>query len=177
MALQRTSRIVGQALVLSVIVLVVLAVGGLALWHGQGGRLLSVQTGSMVPAIWPGDAVLVRQAPLSQINSGDIISYVSPLHPGLIITHRVERVDAASGTVVTKGDKAALADPAVPIASILGRVDYLVPKLGYGLDLLHHPLGLIIGVYLPALWIVAAEAHRLARHYAGQYYRLYGYRC
>jgi signal peptidase I len=129
--------------------------------------VLSIQTGSMMPTLRPGDAVVVSRASTAGLRCGDIISYHSPTNPGITITHRLQRVEPANGWLITKGDAASQPDSAFPPRLLVGRVVAVGPGLGRVLDDLHRPLGLALGVYLPAAGLVGAEGWRLWRSIAG----------
>jgi len=142
--------------------------------RSQGQLILSVQTGSMSPAIRPGDAVFVQQRP-KQMNVGDIISYRSQQNPDVIITHRVVAIDRVRGRITTKGDALDTADPAFSSDRVVGLVVHTIPLAGYGFSFVRHPLGLAVVVYTPAIILILSEIRRLMRHYAHQRYVLYYY--
>lgn len=70
-----------------------------------GFRMMIIKTGSMTPALQPGDLVVTRYEPITGIRPRDVVTY---FHPGLHahVTHRVVKVHARSGLVevTTKGD-------------------------------------------------------------------------
>ena len=77
--------------------------------------------------------------------------------------------------MITKGDNTPRNDKPLPMSQIIGKVDYKVAYLGYGLNFLRSPAGLITAVYLPALLIIVLELKRLATHYTKPTYRLLSY--
>lgn len=154
---------------LILISIVCLSLGGLVLWKAEGLRLYSVQTDSMVPALQPGDlAISVKPA---RLQSGDIISYRSSNNSSQIISHRLIKTFLRKGYVIAKGDNLNYPDPAVPYSSITGKTIKVIPKMGYAINTLRSPAGLIGLVYLPALALAAYELSRLAGHIN---YRPYG---
>ncbi len=136
-----------------------LSLGGLILWKTQGLRFYSVQTDSMRPALQPGDLAISIKP--SRLQSGDIISYRSSSNSQQIVSHRLVQTFPGKGYVITKGDNLTYADPAVPYSSITGKTIKIVPKLGYAVNVLRSPAGLIGLVYLPALALAAYELSRL----------------
>ena len=76
---------------------------------------------SMVPALWPGDELLVRALPLAEPSRGDLLLFV---RDGRLCTHRlVDMLDqAGAARLVTRGDAALQCDPPVAPSEILGRV-------------------------------------------------------
>src|SRR5690606_21551192 len=71
-----------------------------------GLRGLSVQTGSMEPAVRPGDLVLVHKVAADTIQTGDIITFANPQNKRETITHRVKSVIRDGGPIrfITQGD-------------------------------------------------------------------------
>ena len=132
-----------------------------------GSKLMSVQSGSMVPAIKKGDLVSVQRIPTRELRVGDVITYASAEDPTVTVTHRIVALTGdMTGRVVTQGDANEVADQAVYPAQIIGRVDHTVPYAGFMVDAIRHPLGLIAIIYLPALIVVIAEIRNLTRHFA-----------
>jgi signal peptidase I len=79
-------------------------------------RLPAVGT-SMVPAIHPGDLLLIQRVSLKEISQGDIIVYAQR---GVLMVHRVVRVDRPY--LITRGDRALRNDPKVRPRELIGRV-------------------------------------------------------
>jgi|GEM_PF-726009 len=149
---------------IAVIGLTGLAVSALA----HGAKFLSVQSGSMVPTLHKGDLVFGNRVPVRQIAVGDIVTYTNPhLLNGQPITHRVIQTPTmANGNhFVTKGDANPAADPPIAGRNIIAQTHGHVPYLGYLVDFIRKPLGLILLIYLPALTVIVAEIRRLMQYY------------
>lgn len=142
----------------------------LATVHWRGCKLMSVQTASMLPAIRPGDALVVAPVSVGQLGLGDIISYQSPRNPSVIISHRLVAIDKRTGWITTAGDALPVPDPKFPSRLVVGRAIAVAPKLGVIIDALRRPIGLALAIYLPATFIIVAEGRRLARAYARAFY-------
>lgn len=149
---------------------------GLLYLQTSGAKLLSVQSGSMSPALHKGDLVVVRPVPKGQLAVGDVVTFANPANKRQTITHRVVALPADKpSTVITKGDANATPDKPVPIKAVLGKVTRHAPLAGFAMDLVRKPVGLAIIIYLPALVIVADEWRRLNKYYQKQRpYRLPG---
>jgi len=82
---------------------------------------LVVLSGSMEPAIEPGDIVLVEDVPIEEIEPGDVVTFQS--HPGseTTYTHRVVDVttDKRGTVLTTKGDANEQLDPMQTDADML----------------------------------------------------------
>ena len=174
MAAVRIVYAVIRALSLVLISGALLAAAGLAYARISGHAIYSVQSGSMSPAIERGDAVIVGKSS-ADLGVGDIVSFTTPEYPGVIVTHRIMQIDKAAGRLITKGDVAGRADKPVPTGQVIGTTDRIVPYLGYGLDFLRRPAGLVVVLYLPAFVLASGELKRLARQYERRYYRLHTY--
>ncbi len=146
----------------SLIVMFMMPVGG---W-----KALNVLTGSMKPAIQPGDLVLVHRVPTSEIKPGDIVTYTSLANSRQTITHRVvsKQVIDRLPTITAKGDANDRADAPIPTGRIVGRVAMTVPAAGYLLALLHNPIILLALVVIPGLVVIWAEVRNLRRIFATQ---------
>lgn len=141
----------------------------------KGDQLLSVQTGSMVPVFYPGDAVATRKVTLEELLVGDIVAYRSRDNPKVLVSHRLVSINHVTGKLITHGDALELQDVPFPASQVVGTVYKVVPNAGMVLDWLHKPVGLIIAVYIPAAFILGGEAKRLAKQYNKPYYQLYSY--
>ena len=78
-----------------------------------GEAALGMKTGSMHPAINPGDLVLVQQVDPKSVHVGDIITFRRPNDPSEIYTHRVYSVHyKGNGQVdfTTRGDSNSIPD-------------------------------------------------------------------
>lgn len=133
----RFGRIASSVLVLvAMMALIAVAVAGV-----NGIRVRVEQTGSMAPALHPGDLVLVRDTPIAQVRVGDVIGVREP--DGRVIVHRVVRIDGAGGflRVHTKGDANPTGeDWSIPRASSVALVQGSVPVLGRVVDAARGPV-------------------------------------
>lgn len=138
-----------------VIVASVLPVGG---W-----KVLDVLTGSMRPGIQPGDLVIIHKVPLSDIHSGDIVTYTNPTNPMQTITHRIVSMPVKDGLqmVVTKGDANPIADPPFAGGRIVGREVAHVPFAGKITNTLHNPIALLGLIVIPGMLVIFGEIQAL----------------
>lgn len=148
--------------VVQIAVSVVAAVGVLLLaatllpelfgWHSY-----AVTSGSMVPAIPVGAAVVTRPLTPGDVHQGDVITFSVAGAPGVLVTHRVIGVDQTAGTLRlrTKGDANSSEDPVSPdLRQPLARVVYWVPLAGYLMDLGELPVvrALVVVCGLLLIW-------------------------
>jgi signal peptidase len=122
--------------------------------------------GSMEPTIHRGSLVFDRVAPVSDLEVGDVITYVPPgmTHP---LSHRIVRVTQhdSSGRPVfrTRGDANPSLDPwrFTLNDATQARVSFAVPYAGYPLWLLGSPFSRLVLIGIPALLIGGVTARRL----------------
>lgn len=99
-----------------------------------GATPLTVLTGSMEPALSPGDVVVVRPVDPAQVRVGDVVTFQPVSGDPALVTHRVVGVTWGGERVAgftTRGDaNGASDDPIVP-GQVQGRVVYSVPFVGH----------------------------------------------
>lgn len=96
-----------------------------------GYQAYTVISGSMEPAISVGSLVYVRSREPDKIQAGEVIAYLGGRDTNSVITHRVIENRISDREYITKGDANQTADMnAVAYKHLLGRVEYIVPKLG-----------------------------------------------
>lgn len=100
-------------------------------WTAVGWEPMVVTTGSMQPAINPGDIVL--SAPPEdgvRLDAGTVITFEDPVRPGELITHRIDTVNP-DGSYTTRGDANSSADSyEVTTEELTGVGRLLVPAVG-----------------------------------------------
>ena len=83
----------------------------------RSGARVRVTGASMLPAIWPGDVLMVRRQDPTRIVPGDVV--LCRCNGGLQ-AHRVAR--QCGGYLITRGDALTADDPPVQVADLLGQV-------------------------------------------------------
>ena len=149
--------------------LALLSTAGVYFWSAKGLRYYGVQSDSMAPTLRVGDLVINEKVRPTEIKASDIISYISPADPRIVITHRVIRTDTQKGIIVTQGDNLSTADPPVPLNAVVGRSIQTIPSAGYLLDSLKNPLGLIAIIYIPVLVLAIVEFRKLSSRFGNPY--------
>ena len=130
----------------------------------MGYKTLIVTGGSMQPVIHPGDAVIIKPAPVESYQENDLATFHNPA--GGITTHRIVATKVVNGETFfqTKGDVNVEPDPDLtPAGAVVGKVSLDIPKLGYVLNVLEKPLVKLALLAFPILVLLAGELTDLTR--------------
>ncbi len=130
--------------VLSAILLIALvALAGLVLVpRVMGYQEMAVLSGSMEPNIHVGSVVFVDDdVDPSTLEAGDVVTYY--MNEDTFVTHRVQSVDTAAQTLVTKGDNNNADDGDISFSQIFGKAVFWVPYLGFLTIYMKTPVGIM----------------------------------
>ena len=121
-----------------------------------------ILSGSMEPALSPGDVVIVSDSASVQV--GDVITFDGG--DTVPITHRIIGVE--DGQYITKGDANENVDgAAVPPVNVLGRVVLTIPVVGYVVLWANTPVGQILLVVVPLVALGVSSLYRWANDEPG----------
>jgi signal peptidase len=138
----------------------------------DGYQAVAMQTGSMSPAIKPGDLAVIHKTDPRAIRVGDAITFEAPINGSPVVTHRVVSIDQASGGPIfhTKGDANQSVDPWVIHYSSAGwKVTTVLAGVGSFFDFMNGNGGrAVVGILVFALVfaLVTAPAALKARRAA-----------
>jgi signal peptidase I len=136
----------------------------------NGYQAVAMQTGSMSPAIRPGDLAVVHRTAPQDIRVGDAITFVAPVIGSPMVTHRVLSIDNGPGGPAfhTKGDANGTADPWVVHYSAIGwKVTSVLGGVGAFFDFLSGTGGRIaVAVLVFALVFALVTAPAALRSHA-----------
>ena len=106
-----------------------------------GYAYMKVNTGSMNGTINEGDMIIVKKT--NDYSLGDVVTYIEE-NGKVAVTHRIVNYGPQDGMYITKGD-ANLSEDVLPITSeqIVGKVIYVIPKVGLFCDWFIHEGGFI----------------------------------
>jgi signal peptidase len=142
---RRTAYLISRLLILSVLGLLLAGFAPYLIgWHAS-----AIVSGSMMPAMAPGDVAVVAPVAPDRLRPGQVILFTDPARSDRTLAHRVvSRQD--DGTFTTRGDANATADSTpVPPSAIRGRIRYVVPSVG-----------------LPRYWLARGDWSRLVGSFA-----------
>ncbi len=155
------SETVKTVAVLAVVVLA--TVGGYGLFMvgmRTSSPLVVVTSESMVPALYPGDLLVLQGRAADDISVGDIVVYVDDWYTDAPIVHRVVEIQVADSTYYffTKGDANHANDIGNrTIDEIVGVVVYRIPYLGHVSIFLRSPPGYLFIALVFAAIIILPE--------------------
>lgn len=132
----------------------------LALSVAVGQHPLVVLSGSMAPAVKPGDVLIERKIAPQDAHVGDVITFREPAGEKRLLTHRVRSVRAHGGqvTIATKGDANNSVERfSIPAGGSVGTPAWRIPMLGYATTWVRTPTGLFILILVPMIAFVALE--------------------
>lgn len=92
--------------------------------RSSGALRLQVNGSSMLPAVWPGDMLLIERAEGQAVSKGDIVLFGRDCR---LVAHRVTgRIDTlGESKILTRGDAMRKPDPEVPEGDLLGKVSFI----------------------------------------------------
>ncbi|MFC8597901.1 signal peptidase I [Isoptericola sp. NPDC057191] len=160
--------------VLGVVMVAALALAGAAVAVPKlvGATPLTVLTGSMEPALSPGDVVVVRPVDPADVRVGDVVTFQPVSGDPTLVTHRVAGVtwgtDGAAG-FVTRGDANGADDDPIVSDQVQGRVMYSIPWLGHLTNASWGPTAVKIGavaliLYGVVMVVTPDRSRRTDRH-------------
>lgn len=107
---------------------------GAAFWAvapmALGWHTTTVMTGSMEPALHPGDIVVSKTITTKELRKGQVLLFSDPDHVGTLRLHRFDSLNA-DGSLTTKGDANPVADSThISRSDVLGVGYFRIPGLG-----------------------------------------------
>ncbi len=146
--------------------IVIVGVGVLVIWlgltlaFGTQNPFYVVASGSMIPELEVYDVLVVQgHVPFEDIEIGDIIVFNRPSDHNRVIVHRVVSItDDDPKTLRTKGDANPASIPGTdfPITQeeYIGKVEYILPQVGYVTQLLKPPINYVIIAVVIGIMVV-----------------------
>lgn len=134
---------------LSIVLILAILIWGFRLF---GFEVLVVQSGSMEPAYHTGSLVYIRDVDANELQEGDVITF--NIGNGLRATHRIIDVVEQEGQLGfrTKGDANDHPDNGlVSASSIVGKVAFSIPYLGYMTAYIQSPPGMYVAMSAAAM--------------------------
>jgi len=125
-------------------------------------QVLTVLGGSMEPTIDVGSVIVI--SPAQKYNEKDIITFREG--DSIPTTHRIvnRKVEKGEQIYITQGDANPTEDLAeIKKEQIMGKVDFSIPYLGYGVGFVKSSVGFFLLIILPAILIISREIKNIYR--------------
>ena len=162
MASNSTKNLVKDVIIVIVAIAVIWI--GLQVVFGTANPFYVVSSGSMIPTLEIYDVIVVEgNTSFEDVKKGDIIVFYSPAKYDLgeerVIVHRVESIISEDPkTIQTRGDAnpRSMKNVDYPITEkiYLGKVEYIIPQVGYITQVLQPPINYIIIAIIIGVMIV-----------------------
>jgi len=157
-----SQKIIKDIIIVGIVVLVVWV--GLQVVFGTSNPFYVVSSGSMIPALQVYDVIVVEgNTSFQDVEKDDIIVFFSPLKydkgEERVIVHRVQLIANDDPKIVkTKGDNnpGSISGTDFPITEreYIGKVEYIIPQVGYVTQILQPPVNYIIIAIIIGVMIV-----------------------
>ena len=144
----------------TLVILAIYSVGAnISLFNGYHSYL--VQSGSMEPNILIGDVVITHKQTVYHNN--DTITFNSQ-EADRIVTHRIIDIkERQERQFITKGDANTEEDEEqIATSDIIGKVIFVIPKLGFLINFSQSTIGLFILILIPAAGIIFDEVIKIS---------------
>lgn len=156
-----------RQILLNILLLIILIIGlfiAFSLLPIKGNyKLFTVMSGSMEPNVHVGSVAVVK--PVTSYKVGDVITFQG-VGSADKTTHRIYSIDETTGQKVytTKGDANDGPD-GTPVYEnqIIGKEYVSVPLLGYVLNYIKTPVGLVLIIIIPAAIIIYEEIRKIIK--------------
>ena len=137
-----------RGVISSIIVGIIVAIAvGLLIMKFTGGGVYTIISGSMEPKYHVGSMIYVKPAAKDEIKVGDAVTFA--VSDKLTVTHRIAEIqqDADGTKYITKGDANDTRDASPVIyENIIGKPVFSIPLVGYIINYIKTPQGIIIAV-------------------------------
>lgn len=127
-------------------------------------KTMEVLSGSMEPSIHTGSIIIVK--PISNYKIGDVITFGPNTKTQIPTTHRIVETRAEEGEMVykTKGDANNSEDnKEIFKKDIIGKVYLTVPYIGYIVNFVKKPIGLMIVIVIPSVILIYDEIQKIIK--------------
>jgi len=122
---------------------------------------LIVLSGSMEPAIYPGDVVVIHEQAAGKYKVGDVATYLTGK---TAFTHRI--ISEENGVYTLKGDNNNVADEFLTADKFEGKVLFHIPKIGVAIVFFKKPIGMAVLGLLLIFCVYGGDLYQKARSYS-----------
>jgi len=124
-------------------------------------KLVCILSGSMEPAIGMGSLTIVKNVSPEELAVNDVITFKLIEGSETLVTHRIININSDGNSFITKGDGNNVPDSSpVYYDHVIGKVVLSIPLLGYIINFLKTPFGIVTFI---ALLILTGLIRRLIK--------------
>ena len=107
-----------------------------------GFALLKIETGSMTPTLNPNDVIIIKKCDIEDYEENQIVAFWMNPNDSVPTVHRIISINGDE--VITKGDYINNSeDPLKELDDLIGKKVIVLPKLGYVIDFIRTPIGVL----------------------------------
>jgi len=116
-----------------------------------GYRVFTINNDEMNPKYKVNDIIVTKDYNPSKLKVGDDISYLGTCcgQGGMIVNHRIIKVDKESNKITTKGINSSIEDPEIKYKQVIGKVVGILPVISFLHHILKNQIGFFLVVFLP----------------------------
>lgn len=132
----------------------------------SGIRSFIVKSGSMEPIIPTGALVVTQYTHPVHLKKDDVITFIRPTEERDFITHRILDINTRNDytSIQTKGDNNKTPDNwKVGGGNVVGKVNFMIPYLGYILTFVQSKVGILLFILIPAIYILVEEISNIIK--------------
>ena len=116
-----------------------------------GYRFFTVENNEMSPKYKSNDIIVVKIYDPSKLKVGDNISYLGDCcgQGGMIVNHKIVKIDKEANKIVTKGINSGLEDPEIKYKQVIGKIIGILPIINFLHHILKNEIGFTLVVFMP----------------------------
>lgn len=116
-----------------------------------GYRVFTINNDEMYPKYKVNDIIVVKDYDANKLKIGDNISYLGDCcgQGGMIINHKIIKIDKESNKITTKGINSEIEDPEIKYKQVIGKIVGILPVINFLHHILKNQIGFFIVVFLP----------------------------
>lgn len=116
-----------------------------------GYRVFTINNDEMYPKYKVNDIIVVKDYDANKLKIGDNISYLGDCcgQGGMIINHKIIKIDKESNKITTKGINTEVEDPEIKYKQVIGKIVGILPVINFLHHILKNQIGFFVVVFLP----------------------------
>ncbi|MBR3145841.1 MAG: signal peptidase I [Bacilli bacterium] len=127
-----------------------------------GYRVFTINNNEMYPKYKVNDIVVVKDYNPDKLKVGNDITYLGDCcgQGGMLIHHRIVRIDKEANKIVTKCLNSSIEDPEIKYKQVIGKVVGILPVISFLHHILKNYIGFFIVIFLPLMVVIIIQIIR-----------------